>query len=84
MSEQILAKEQARYLLIKVEALRWGTKKAAKRPKEQPWRPEAEGADLVTHLSCRLEGKEYRDQYIKVINNSHVLLSAGSLMLKPE
>ena len=46
MSEKILAKEQARYQLIKVEALRRGAKEAAKRPREQPWRPEAEeGAD---------------------------------------
>ena len=42
MPEKILAKEQARYLLTKVEALRLGTKEAAKRPKEQPWRPEGE------------------------------------------
>ena len=42
MSEHILAKEQARYQLIKVEALKWGTKEAAKRPREQPWRPEGE------------------------------------------
>ena len=46
MSENILAKEQARYQLTKVEALRRGAKEAAKRPREQPWRPEAEeGAD---------------------------------------
>ena len=46
MSEKILTKEQARYQLNKVEALRRGAKEAAKRPKKQPWRPEAEdGAD---------------------------------------
>ena len=46
MSEKISAKEQARYQLTKVEALRRGAKEAAKRPREQPWRPEAEaGAD---------------------------------------
>ena len=42
MSEKILAKEQARYQLIKVEALRRGAKEAAKRPRVQPWRPEPE------------------------------------------
>ena len=46
MSEKILAKQQARYQLTKVDALRRGAKEAAKRPSEQPWRPEAEeGAD---------------------------------------
>ena len=41
-----MAKEKARYQLTKVEALRRGAKEAAKRPREQPWRPEAEeGAD---------------------------------------
>lgn len=46
MSEKISAKGQARYQLTKVEALRRDAKKADKRLREQPWRPEAEeGAD---------------------------------------
>ena len=42
---------------------------------------EKRATDLVTHLSSRLEGKVYRDQDIKVIKNTRVLLSARSLML---
>ena len=45
MSQKILTKEQARYQLTKLEALRRGAKEAAKRPREQPKRPGAkEGA----------------------------------------
>ena len=37
-------------------------------------------ADLVTHLSSRMEDKVYGEEDIKVIKNTRVLLEARSLM----